>query len=105
MTRNQVNDYIKMISSLYRYQLFIDDLPNATMEVNPDSKELEANFKEGIYVGKLDRSDGSLLIYNHLAMTVKTHHVTGGDEMRVVGFEIEPKSIAFGSSLDPLTLD
>ena len=57
-----------MIWNRYRYQLFIDDLPNATMENG------EANYKEGIYVG-LHQRDGSYLLYNHLALEVKTHHV------------------------------
>ena len=75
-----------MIHEKYRYQLFIDDLPNATMEKNEDG-ELEANFKEGLYIGTR-KEDNSMIIYNHLDMTVKTHKVSNGDELRVVGFEI-----------------
>ena len=77
-----------MIRQYYRYQLFIDDLPNATMEKNSETGQLEANFKEGIYIGGKDK-DGSTFLYNHLIMTIKIHHVTGGDEIRIVGYEIE----------------
>ena len=78
---------MEMIRNRFRYQLFIDGLPNATMMKNPDTEELEADFKEGILVGThQDNSD--VTINNHLAITVKTHHVTGGDEVRVVGLEV-----------------
>ena len=41
-----------MIKKRYRYQLFIDGLPNATLE--PDENgELQPNFKEGLYVGNI----------------------------------------------------
>ena len=46
-----------MINERYRYQLFIDDLPNATMEEN-DEGEMEPNYKEGLYVGRKNE-DGS----------------------------------------------
>lgn len=77
-----------MIVERYRYQLFIDDLPNATMQKNEEG-ELEANFKEGLFVGRKNESDNSYVIYNHLDITVKTHHVSNGDELRIVGFEVE----------------
>ena len=83
-----------MINERYRYQLFIDDLPNATMEKNEDG-ELEANFKEGLYIGK-KYEDGSYIMYNHLDITVKTHEVSAGDELRVVGFEIQQRSVKNG---------
>ena len=69
------------------------------MEKNDDSGELEANFKEGLFVGSLQK-DSSIILYNHLAMTVKTHNVSAGSELRIVGFEIEQRSIARGASLD-----
>ena len=87
-----------------RYQLFIDDLPNATMVKNEESDELEASFKEGIFVGT-HHEDGAVTINNHLAITVKTHHVTGGDEVRVVGFEVEPKSVASTGNLAASRID
>ena len=77
-----------MIKKRYRYQLFIDGLPNATLE--PDKNgELKTNFKEGLYVGNIT-TDGQnrTILYNHLDITVKTHHVTGGNQVRVVGLEI-----------------
>ena len=72
------------------------------MEKNGEG-ELEANFKEGLYIGE-NKADGSYTIFNHLDITVKTHHVSNGDELRIVGFEIEPKSIKSFSPLDRDTL-
>lgn len=80
-----------MIKRRYRYQLFIDGLPNATLEKNGQGV-LEPNFKEGIYVGNITK-EGEVILYNHLDITIKTHHVTGGNEVRIVGFEVEPRSV------------
>ena len=59
------------------------------MDRDEKSNELSVNFKEGIFVGYHNREDRSVMIYNHLAMTVKVNHVHGGDEVRIVGFEVE----------------
>ena len=75
-----------MIAERYRYQLFIDDLPNATIEKNEEGIP-EPSYKEGILVGN-KYEDNSYIIYNHLDITVKTHEVTAGDEVRIVGFEV-----------------
>ena len=78
--------------------MFIDDLPSATMIKN-DDEELEADYKEGLYIGRINE-DGSYVIYNHLDMVVKTHEVSNGDELRIVGFEIHQRSVRNGSSLN-----
>ena len=86
LSTSEKRQFREMIAERYRYQLFIDDLPNATMEKNEDG-ELEASYKEGLYIGK-KYEDGSYIIYNHLDITVKTHEVASGDELRIVGFEV-----------------
>lgn len=57
--------------------------------VRNDDGDLEPNFKRGIHVGHFDFDELSAIIFNHLDITVKIHHVFGGDEVRVVGFEVE----------------
>ena len=52
MTRGEMTPWKNLIKYRYKYQLFVDDLPNATMEKNPESGELETNYAEGLYVGK-----------------------------------------------------
>mmetsp|Transcript_11193 Transcript_11193/g.15082 ORF Transcript_11193/g.15082 Transcript_11193/m.15082 type:complete len:175 (-) Transcript_11193:1101-1625(-) len=70
---------------------------------NPDSGRAEVNYREGILVGD-HTIDQGFIINNHLHFTIKVHHVHGGDEVRIVGFEVQPYSIAQGSSLDHQTL-
>lgn len=96
-----------MIKERYRYQLFLDNLPNALIMRNNETQDLEVNFREGILVGEMVVGSGSgwdININNHLHFTVKVHHVPGGDEVRIVGFEVQPFSIKSGSPLDYETL-
>jgi len=44
-------------------------------------------------MGDFDYRNGKVWIFNHLSITVKTHKVTQGEELRIVGFEVEPMSI------------
>ena len=39
------------------------------------------------------------MIYNHLVMTIKTHWEAGTDNQRIVGFEVEPRSIAYDETI------
>ena len=68
--------------------------------------EPEVNFREGILVGEhyFENQQEMIKLNNHLHFTVKTHHVAGGDEVRIVGFEVQPYSIAAGYPLDIETL-
>ena len=91
--------FIDMIRDRYRYQLFLDGLPNALITKNEKSKNLEVNFREGILVGER-KPDKGYIINNHLHFTVKVHHVAGGDEVRIVGFEVQPFSINANKPLD-----
>ena len=57
------------------------------------------HYNEGIPVGyKLENSAGNVAIYNHLDITVKVHEATGSDALRIVGFEVLPRSIANGAA-------
>jgi len=107
LSKTEVTQFTDMIWKRFRYQLFVDDLPNATMERNEKTGELEANYKQGNLLGEhtRDSAGANYLLYNHLSITVKTHHVAAGDELRIVGFEVEPKSIKLGGSLVVDSLD
>ena len=84
-----------MIQNDYRYRLYLDDLPSATMERNDETGEFEPDYDDGVPIGIFDEDSGRILIYNHLVMTVLTHHEGGrnDDFQRIVGFDIEPQSI------------
>ena len=90
-----------MIRDRYRYQLFLDKLPNSTLLRDKETNELSVEYKDGIFIGEHNKEDTSIILYNHLDFTVKVQHVHGGDEVRIVGFEVEQFSIKEGSSLDP----
>ena len=77
----------------YEYRLYLDDLPSATIITSPTG-ESKIDYQHGIPIGKYDRETKELMIYNHLEMTVKTHWESGSDKQRIVGFEVEPRSIA-----------
>ena len=52
MTHEEIRDFIHMIKNRYRYQLFVDGLPSATMEKD-ENGELKPNYKEGLYIGDI----------------------------------------------------
>lgn len=65
---------------------------------------MKADYQHGIPIGEYNREKSEIIIYNHLVMTVKTHWEAGSDNQRIVGFEIEPKSVDYRETLqyDPL---
>lgn len=70
------------------------------------SGNLFAQYDGGIPIGYYDEHTNKVHIYNHLDIKLKTHYVTGSkDEMRVVGFEVWPKSVRKGSHLFRSALD
>ena len=77
----------------YRYKLYLDDLPSATMIKDEKTGKLVPDYLDGIPVGEYDRQTGKLKIYNHLAIEVKVHLTTTQPvEKRIVGFEVYPMS-------------
>ena len=66
------------------------------MDKNIETGELVPDYMDGIPIGEYDRETGNLMIYNHLAITVKVHMtVTEPIEKRIVGFEVYPMSRAY----------
>ena len=91
MNQTQIEEFKYMIENEYRYRLYIDDLPSATMEREEETGEFYPDYDDGIPVGVYIEESGKIMIYNHLVMTVLTHHEYGSDSReRIVGFEIEP---------------
>ena len=103
LSLEEQQQFIFMIQNWYRYQLHIDDLPNSLINKDEQTGERVVDFRDGIPVGEFF-TDGPVRIFNHLSFTVRVNHVSGGDEMRIVGFEVEPMSIARGSRLSLETL-
>ena len=79
-----------------RYQLYLDGLPAATIIRDPESGAVHTSYGDGIPVGKVVfdaiSQQGRHILYNHLNILVKTQPVPESNELRIVGFEVEPRS-------------
>jgi hypothetical protein len=76
----------------YEYRLYIDDLPSATLVPTNDGTK-KVDYFEGIPIGLYVESSDKLYLFNHLNITIYAHDTIEGHE-RIVGFEVQPMSIA-----------
>lgn len=86
-----VEDSQKVINRIYHdyfVHLLVDNLPAATKGINPDTNDLQ--FEHGYPLGR--SVDGKYYINNHLKLTLLYHKHTP-TTYRVVGFEVEAKSV------------
>lgn len=93
-----------MISNMYKFRLYIDGLPNAVLKRDPLTGSVHPLYDEGVPVGKIvkDEKDGryKYALYNHWLITVKKQQVEGSEyRMRIVGFEVEPRSYYPGEKI------
>jgi len=107
LTWGERNQFKFMIDHDYTYNLYLDDLPSATIMRDSNNRELPPNYYAGVPIGysvKDELGNKRYALYNHIDITVIIHH-TVEDHQRVVGFEIEPFSMAeegpFGRTMDP----
>lgn len=73
-------------------------MPSATILRDNKNKELPVNYFEGIPIGRYEQDFDAfprIVIYNHLEIKVVTHTTNEGSQ-RIVGFEVEPFSMAEG---------
>ena len=94
-----INQFKFFIDHDYRYTLYLDDLPSAVGLRDKFNEELPVNYFDGIPIGYYveDEVTGlrSYALYNHFDIIVIINH-TVENHQRIVGFEIEPKSIMEG---------
>jgi len=76
----------------FGYTLYLDDLPSATILRDKEDREMAPDYGKGIPVGKFEGL-GKIMLYNHLDITVVVHDTLEGHH-RIVGFEVEPFSLA-----------
>lgn len=79
-------------------------MPNAVLKRHPSTGEIHPQYDEGVPVGKIvmDEASGKYkyALYNHWILTVKKQKVEGSDvRMRIVGFEVEPRSYYPGEKI------
>ena len=112
----QMENFKDSILKNYKYRLFIDNLPSATIVRHPETGEVHTDYFSGIPVGKLiyvvDLGVFKYILYNHWNLVVKTSQVENSLHQRIVGFEVEPRSYAQGQKIEwdieehkPLYLD
>ena len=96
MNNTQVQQFSFFAQHGYRYKLYIDDLPSATVVKDPKTGDLVPDYLDGIPIGEFDRETRKLKIYNHLQIEVKVHlSSTKPVEKRIVGFNVRPMSRAY----------
>ena len=112
----QYTNFEAAIRDGYRYKLYVDGLPSAVVVRDPVTGDVSNNYDDGIPVGKYiyDKTTDSIryILYNHWILTVKESPIDETKKVRIVGFEVEPRSYWPGEeiSLDynkhkPLYLD
>lgn len=79
------------IKKNYYVHLIVDNLPCATQFKMMDSDQVQ--YEHGYKLGFV--KDGKVYLNNHLKMFLK-YHTDDDIDYRVVGFEVEPKSVKFG---------
>lgn len=76
----------------FGYTLYLDNLPSATILRDNEDKELTPDYGKGIPIGQFEGL-GKIVLNNHLDITVVVHDTYEGHH-RIVGFEVEPFSLA-----------
>ena len=69
----------------------MDKLPSAVIVRGTEHRETRKNYDDGIPIGKLDET-GDIVLFNHFNLIIKTQPVPESKNMRIVGFEVEPRS-------------
>ncbi|KAJ8306195.1 hypothetical protein KUTeg_016740 [Tegillarca granosa] len=91
LTAAQSKRMAEMIKQSYYVHLLVDNLPCATKFELLETGE--AQYEHGYKLG-FEKDNGAFL-NNHLKLVLK-HHTEDGINHRVVGFEVEPKSVKYG---------
>jgi hypothetical protein len=81
-----------MMQHKFGYTLYLDNLPSATILRDNEDKELTPDYGKGIPIGQFEGL-GKIVLNNHLDITVVVHDTYEGHH-RIVGFEVEPFSLA-----------
>lgn len=91
LTAKESDKLIKRIEEEYHVHLLIDNLPCATKVSLPEN---EVVYEHGYKLGYSD--NGKVYLNNHLKIHL-FYHEHSPDSFRVVGFEVEPRSVDFGA--------
>lgn len=87
----------ELIKDGYHYKLYIDDLPAASILRDKYDKEMAADYFHGVPLGQWNYQTNDFVLYNHWDLVVIVHDTIDGHH-RIVGFDVEPYSIAEGKN-------
>ncbi|KAM7443026.1 Transmembrane 9 superfamily member 4 [Porites harrisoni] len=87
LTGDESTKLVKLISEEYHVHMVIDNLPVATTFELEGKKQYDHGFKLGFVI------DNNNFLNNHLKMVLR-YHTYDDDSYRVVGFEVETRSVA-----------
>ncbi|BFZ16301.1 hypothetical protein BsWGS_19341 [Bradybaena similaris] len=90
LTKDEAKEFADKIRHDYYVHLITDNLPCATPIVMPDGQTI---YEHGYRLGSVSGND--VYLHNHLHM-ILSYHKREDENYRVVGFEVKPKSFAFG---------
>eukprot|EP01120_Amphizonella_sp_Union-15-10_P014699 TRINITY_DN7228_c0_g1_i1.p1 TRINITY_DN7228_c0_g1~~TRINITY_DN7228_c0_g1_i1.p1 ORF type:complete len:662 (+),score=122.37 TRINITY_DN7228_c0_g1_i1:63-1988(+) len=88
LTKNEIHEFRRRIQEQYKVNWLLDQLPAATK--NQDSLTSK-DWEVGFPLGRLDKQDGRVLLYNHVDIEV-SYHPEPENKYRVVLFSVTPKS-------------
>jgi transmembrane 9 superfamily protein 2/4 len=93
LTKPQANKFSFKISDEYRVNMILDNLPVGMVRIREDNGKQVKSYERGFPVGFQDEAN-MLYLNNHLRFTILYHRDAETDLARIVGFEVEPYSIA-----------
>jgi len=85
--------FAEFVKNDYLVQWSLDSLPAARVRTVKVGTETSTVYDRGFPVGYVD-DNGDAYLYNHVALTVRYHKLDDSEAFRVVGFEVEPASVA-----------
>lgn len=97
LDKKQTSKFVRRIEEDYTVHMLADNLPAATVFRNLKSGVLQ--YEDGFKLGFVH--DKRIILNNHLTIIIKYHPVVRADGTyhRIVGFEVDPRSISMESLL------
>lgn len=93
LTKAQANLLKSRINDDYRVNMILDNLPIGMIRLRDDKGKQVKTYERGFPVGFKD-DNGKVYLNNHLHFTILYHRDATTDLARIVGFEVEPFSVA-----------
>lgn len=93
LSKSEAKAFSSRIDDEYKVNMILDNLPVGMVRLKQDHGKEIKTYERGFPVGKMDGS-GKPFLNNHLHFTILYHRDSVTDLARIVGFEVEPYSVA-----------